>query len=94
MFNRTENVNKTLNQAIADVLSEMKDHAPMSPEYSQLVDQLEKLYKLRSLKKGSGVSADSWVAAGTSLGGIVAILSFERAHVVTSKALNFVLKSR
>lgn len=40
------------------------------------------------------VSLDTLMIVGGNLAGIVAILGFERFHVVTSKALSFVMKTR
>ena len=65
-----------------------------STRYSQISDQIVKLYKLKETASKSRVSPDAWVAAGSSLLGILFILNFEHAHAFTSKAAAFVMKNR
>lgn len=92
---QTPDVKPNLEKTIDRVFAELENHEPSSTEYSTIVDQLEKLYKIKSIdKKDPRVNVDSVIAVAGNLIGIVAILGFERAHVVTSKALGFVLKSK
>lgn len=85
-----------LEDAIKAALTRLADHEPYSPEYVKTVEQIEKLYKMRApqpeLRKP--VSYDALIAAGANLAGIVAVLGYERAHVITSKALGFIIKTR
>lgn len=67
---------------------------PTSNEYATIVDQLDKLYKMRITTKPQPVPLEALIAVGGNLIGIVSIIGFERANVLTSKALGFVLKSR
>lgn len=82
----------SLKEAIDTALLALKELTPGSDEYAKVVDQLDKLYKMNALKGANRVSADGWLAAGASLAGIVAILAYEHAHVVVSKAVGFVPK--
>lgn len=94
-LNKTSADKTGLEEAIDKVLLEMSSKASDSEEFSKMVDQLEKLHKMKIAEKPeSRVDINTLVAIGGNLAGIVAILGFERAHVVTSKALGFVLKSR
>lgn len=58
------------------------------------------LYKKRydgyceMLKSNFKISPDTLLVVGGNLLGILLILNFEKAEIVTSKALNFVLKGR
>jgi hypothetical protein len=79
-----------LDAAIANVLSWMENADPTTPEYAQTISKLEKLYALRGSKKS--VSPDTLAIVLGNLAGIIMILNHERAHVVVSKALGFVMK--
>lgn len=83
-----------LEEAIDMVESKLKDAQPETPEFGLLVNRLEQLYTMKPNKKAQRVSTDVLVTVAGNLAGIVLILGFERAHVMTSKALSFVLKSR
>ena len=83
-----------LDEAIADVLQEMKGFTADQTEFATMVEQLEKLYKIKSEIKGDRVKLSEMLPVIGNLAGIVMILGFERTHIVTSKALAFVLKTR
>jgi hypothetical protein len=56
---------------------------------------LKVLTEARAVERGSikrGISADQWAAIIANVAGIAAILYFEKANVLTSKALSFVPK--
>lgn len=91
---QTTKETKTLQSAIDKVLLEMDNTEPFSDKYVTMVDQLEKLYKIKASEKPDTVSKETLITVGGNLAGIIAILGFERAHIITSKALGFVLKSR
>lgn len=59
-------------------------------EYNKVADQLAKLYKLKEIDSKKRVSPDAVAAALTNLAGIVLILNYEHAHVITTKAVSFV----
>lgn len=85
-----------LEEAIEKVLISMKSTEPDSNEYGTLVDRLDKLHKMKVSDKDtrSRISADTLLIVGANLAGIVLILGFEKANIITSKALSFVLKSK
>lgn len=83
-----------LDKAISDVLTQMEGYDADSPEFARMVEQLDKLHKMRTYKREPSVKLDTVLAVAGNLAGIVIILGFERAHVITSKALGFVIKSR
>lgn len=90
----TNQVDAGLEEVIDAVQDTLLKLDPTSDEFSKTVDQLDKLHKIRSLKKDGRVSMDALIAVAGNLAGIVLILGYERAHVVTSKALAFVLKTK
>lgn len=65
-----------------------------SEEFVTMAEQLEKLYKMKSSDKTHRVSADALIAVAGNLLGITLIMNHERLHVVTTKALGFVMKSK
>jgi len=91
IFNKKPN---HLQDAIDAAALELLSTPTYSEEYARLLDHLSKLTKLNEANSSKPVSRDTLVLAATNLAGIVLILTHERAHVVTSKALGFVLKSR
>ena len=83
-----------LENAIERALQTMANEDPASEAYAQVVSQLETLHKLKTEESKPRVSAEAVLAAGANLLGILMIVGHERTHIVTSKALGFVLKLR
>jgi hypothetical protein len=98
MFSKTKQIETPgLEESIELAITELKLHDPNSDEYKDIVTQIERLDKLRRIPKQDArkpVSGDALVAVAGNLAGIVAILSYERLHVVTSKALGLIIKSK
>lgn len=65
-----------------------------SDEYDKLLSRMERVVAMQSSTKTNRVSPDTKVMVLGNLAGIAMIVGFERAHVVTSKALGFVMKLR
>ena len=84
-----------IQEVIDKILLEMQGKDADSEEFAKMANQLEKLHKMKMAERpDSKFDYNTLIAVGGNLIGIVSILGFERAHVVTSKALGFVLKSR
>jgi hypothetical protein len=83
-----------LDKAIEDLFEEMSMRSGDSEEYAKLNDQLSKLYSLKEIDSKKRVSPDTLAMVLGNLLGIVLIVGHERMNVVTSKALNFVMKLR
>jgi hypothetical protein len=83
-----------LDEAITEILSEMKGFTSDSEDYATMVNHLVTLHKLKETNSSKRVSADTMAIVAGNLLGILAILSYERVHVVTSKALSFAGKLR
>lgn len=84
----------SLQIAIDEALAQLTGIDIESSEYAEKMDQIKELYKLQEKHSPKRVSPDTVLIVVGNLAGIVAILGYERAHVVTSKALGFVLKPR
>lgn len=95
MFNIKKDTTPTpLRVVIDDLLAELDSHEPESDEYSKIVDQIVKLYKLQEVDSSQRVSANTWAMIGGNLAGIMLIINYERVHVVATKALGLVSKVR
>lgn len=95
MFTSKNTNPSELQQAIARALEALKTTDVTSEDHKLILSQLELLYKIEnSTKTTNRVSPDALVAAAASLTGIIAILGFEHAGVITSKALGFVTKTK
>ena len=98
MFNKhtPEEERPELEEAIDLALKDLITHSPYSAEYVKALEQIEKLYKLRAPKPElqKPVSLDTVLAVAGNLAGILIVINYERAHVITSKALGFIIKSR
>lgn len=83
-----------LDNAIDEALAQLSTVTVDSDEYSDMLTQITRLHKLKEQPASKRVSPDTLVLVAGNLAGIVLILGYERAHVVTSKALSFVLKAK
>jgi hypothetical protein len=94
MFKRNREADP-LDVLIARVTEEMTLHGPDSEDYDKYLSQLERLNELKNNnKKQFSVSPD--VAAGIvgNLIGIVAIVGYEHANVMNTKASMFLTRNK
>ena len=95
MFKKKTPAETNLQELIDNAQSQLDSFNADSPEYDKILTQIERLHKLQSRQaETSKVSPDVMVTVAANLAGILLILNYERLHVVTSKALSFVLKSK
>lgn len=82
--------------ALIAALEELPTLTVDSDEYTAAMKNIHLLNEsLTSHQKPKmKISGDTLLSVGGSLAGIVLILGYERAHVVASKALGFVLKTK
>lgn len=85
-------VKTKLDEVIDHAVSELASYNADSEEYAKIVDRLTELYALKSNEKTDRISKDTLIMVAGNLLGIVVIVGHERAHVVTSKALNLIGK--
>lgn len=98
MFNRVpKDQTHELDQTITDLISEFAG-SETSEEQVQSAQALKTLMEARTAdmaaRRAPIIDPNMLVSAGASLLGIIAILGFEKANVVTSKAVSFVPKMR
>ena len=93
---RTEPEPTDLEQLITNHISIMVGMDEESEEYAAAASSLKTLLETRKIEHEIKLpwrpSADTVVSAAASLTGIIAILTFEKWNVITSRAVNFVPK--
>lgn len=83
-----------LEKEIDNALSSLKGLDPSSEEYTFAVQNIETLYKAKSYEANRFISRDTLCIVGGNLLGILIILGYEKADIITSKALGFVIRGR
>lgn len=96
MFNIITKKDKRTNleKEIDSVIESMSHHKADTKEYAAMAKNLETLYKAKSNERNRYVSPDAIAMVAGNLLGIVLILGYEKANVITSKALGFIIKGR
>lgn len=94
MFINKSAQNAGLDKAIDSALNELASLEITNEDYSTAVDQLTKLYAIKDAQSSNRLSKDTLAIVVGNLVGILVIVGHEQAHVVTSKALGFVMKAR
>jgi hypothetical protein len=83
-----------LDEPIDKVLFEMATTDEASEEYTTLMNHLERLMAMKREERSNRVSPDTWAVVGGNLAGILTIVAYEQKHVMVSKALGMVLRSK
>lgn len=86
--------NSVLDGTIDRIIRQMDTVMPDSEEYSKLLTNLERLMNLRSEEPRNRISADTLAIVCGNLIGILIIVSHERAHVVASRGLQLLLRTK
>ena len=94
MFTRRPQPKTKLDEAIDNLLDHLCEVEAEPDSYAKVVDQLAKLYKMKEIQTPKRVSPDVLATIAGNVIGIVLILGYERANVITSKAIGFVLRLR
>jgi len=90
-----KNKRSSIDKEIENVLEVMGLLNADSVEYTKMANNLDTLMKARSYSKDqTTVSMDTVWTVGGSIIGILILIGYEQAHVITSKALGFVIKGR
>jgi hypothetical protein len=77
------------------LLTHLETTPPDEEEYEKVIDQLVKLHKLHESENShKRVSYDKLADIALSALGILAVINHERIHVITTKALDIVKKTR
>lgn len=81
--------------AFDDAIRELANHQEDSKEYATILERAIKLHTMKEEdKKSSTVSKDTLAVVGANLLGILMIIKHENVNVITSRAMNLLLKPR
>jgi hypothetical protein len=83
-----------LDRSITAAINELNNSEIGSEKYVTILDQIVKLREMKEAEKPSRVKPDTWALIGANIAGIILILNYENAHVITSKAMNLVQTPR
>jgi len=76
------------------ILDQLSTLSAESKTYADAVKNYDLLCKTATYKKDGSVSMDTIITVTANILGIALVLGYEQAHVVTSKALNFIIKPK
>lgn len=93
MFSRTGELSQ-LERQIDRAIRELDNHPVGSEDYVRTLDVVTKLHKMKEEEKPSSLSRDTMAIVGANLIGIIMIIKHEHVNVITSRALNLILRSR
>lgn len=83
-----------LDEHIVQILDKMKMYGPDNEEYPRLVEYLERLNKLKGKERRFKFSPDTMLIVVGNLFGILIIVVYEQKHVIVSKGLGFIGRSK
>ena len=76
-------------------LTQMRESGVMAPEYQTLMGNLEKLSDIKTRSQNHNrVSLDTLTIVGGNLLIAILVIAFEQKHIITSKALNHLIRAR
>ena len=90
MFNKTTE-ESLLDLEITSVQTALTKLKPTDDDYDTTLTQLERLFTLKQLEKPQKISADTKATIAANLAGILTIVAYEHSHVITTKALSFLM---
>lgn len=94
MFNFNQPEKTKIDDAIDELLDEMKVFTGDSSEYAKMTDQLTKLHALKQNEKPDRVKPDTLAIIAGNIATALLIIGFEQKHVVTTKVTSFLAKLR
>lgn len=95
MFGRQKPIEELeLDGAIHRLLIEMDSLDADSEAYAQRMAMVERLSEVRGKNRKKRISPDTVVNAGSNLGLGLLIVAYEQKHVLASKAMSLISKSR
>jgi hypothetical protein len=83
-----------LDEEIIAALNTLETVRDDPEKYAAIVDRITKLHKLKSEERLKLPSLDTALVVGANIFGILWLTRYEREHVISSKALGFVMKPR
>lgn len=90
----TKRKKSLIDKRIDETLVRMENFNNESKEYGILANHLKTLMESKGTVKSRRISADTFTVVLGNLLGLVLIMNYERLHVISTKALGFVLRGR
>jgi len=90
MFKKTTE-ETLLDLEITSVQTALTKLKPTDDDYDTTLTQLERLFALKQTEKPQKISADTKATIAANLAGILTIVAYEHSHVITTKALTFLM---
>lgn len=81
-----------MDEEIARLVDLLKKADPTTKEYETIVDNLKVLCEAREKKNERAISYEMLIGVGANLLGLLIVLNFEKANVITSKAFSMLWK--
>jgi hypothetical protein len=94
MLERFKRKPTDLDKLIERVEAEMMTFGPDSEDYEKHLAYLERLRKLKAGNSKKPISSDTIALVLGNLAGILIIVMYEQKHVMTSKGLGFIPKTK
>lgn len=91
LFAKKEQTN--LEKVIDDLLEDINIYVDDTAEKVKMA-KLKELYLLKEMDSKNKVSKDTMAVVAGNLLGIALILNYEKAGIITSKAVGFIIKGR
>ena len=92
-FEREED--ETLDKPIAMILEEMTAYGPSEPEFTNQIDNLERMMALKDMNKSKRrPNPDTVLLVGGNFAIAAFLVIYEQKHVLTTKALGFLLNKK
>ena len=84
----------TFQKELDRALTELSKFDVGSEEYAKAIKNIDMLCAARAQKATDAPSIDTILMVAANLLGIIVVLNYEQTHILTSKAMNFILKGR
>lgn len=81
---------KAIDKEIERLANQLGNMSPVEKDYATVVDNLKVLCEAREKKNDRVISSEALLTAAVNIIGILAVLNFEKAGVITSKAFNLI----
>lgn len=94
MFTRFKRTRSPIDVEIDALLEQLSFYRNQPAEYKKLMDEVERLHKMKMQNASRRVSPDTALMTSAHLLGIVMILKHEQVNVITSKATSFLPKMK
>jgi hypothetical protein len=90
MFTKLKKKPTPIEIEIDELIKQLAHHRNTPVEYAKIMNEVERLHKLKAQDAPKRVSPDTALVTAAHLIGIAVIVRHEQFNIITSKALSFV----